>query len=330
MIVRNPTKGVALALILSMFSILVLVACRGPQGEPGLPGLPGNPGNPGPQGIPGLPGEAGLPGNPGNPGNPGPQGPQGPEGPQGPPGQDGVSPEASIMLSGDTMSVNEPLSISGSGFIPGEPVTLALVVDNIVSYVVGGRTAEQPVANGAGAFSVSFDSIKGGGGGERGALERAPGVRTIRAVGEDGSLASAPVLITKTDAAMTSVSSSVSVAADLEVIPPKDEEDLKEDEKPMTNIDITITATGAGFMPGESILLTVIGFTPGTDKALAGGTANDSGAFQISKTLSGESVAGESTFDDMPMPIEPGVYTVLAQGGGGSEATGALVIEKAK
>ena len=328
--VRYPAKGVALALIFSLFSILVLVACSGPQGEPGLPGQPGFPGNSGPQGVDGESGQPGLPGNPGNSGNPGPQGPEGREGLQGLPGEPGVSPGAKLMVSSGVMSVDEPLSIAGSGFIPGEPVTLVLVIDNIVSYVVGGRTAEQPTANGAGAFAVSFDSIRGEGRGERGALERAPGVRTIRAEGEDGSRASAPVTISRVDAPVTSVSTSLSVTAETVLVPPKGEEDLAEDEEPMTNLNVVITTTGAGFTPGEAVTLTILNMTPGADKILVGDKVNDSGAFQFTTTLSGAADVPDTLWEDLSMPIEPGVYTILAEGGSGSESTGALVVQTLK
>ena len=153
-----PAKPVALVLILSLCSILVLVACRGSQGEPVQLVREVSTVSPFPTGIP--------------------------------------TPEAAIMVSNAVMSVDEPLTIAGAGFLPGEPVRLVLVIDDIVRYVIGGRTAEQPLANAAGAFAVSFDSIRGEGRGARGALERAPGIRTIRAEGEDGSRASAPVMIT--------------------------------------------------------------------------------------------------------------------------------------
>ena len=215
------------------------------------------------------------------------------------------------MVSSGVMSVDEPLSINGSGFNPGEPVTLSLVIDNIVSYVVGGRTAEQPVANAAGAFSVSYDSIKGGGGGERGALGRAPGVRSILAVGEDGSRASFPVMITSANAPSTSVSSSLTATADTI---------LNEGGA----LDTTITAVGAGFMPGEAVTVTIVSLVAGADKILVGGTANDSGAFMVESTLAGAAPADGA---DPEMAIGVGVYTVLAEGGGGSQATGALVVE---
>ncbi len=311
---RHPPKAAALALLLPLLSVLVLVGCYTPagRGPPGLPGLSGLPGNPGPQGNPGEPGLPGLPGNPGNPGALGPQGPSGPPGPTGPQGGEAPSPEAAILLSSGVMSVDQPLSIAGSGFLPGEPVTLVLVIDDIVSYVVGGRTAEQPVANAAGAFSVSFDSIRGDGGGERGALDRAPGIRTVRAVGEDGSRAAAPVMITSANAPVTSVASSLAI----------DRELVRNQET--NGLDVIITATGAGFIPGEAVTVTIINFRPGdADKIIAGGAANHSGGFSLTATLAGPSPA-EGYYPEMP--IGAGIYTVLAEGANGSGATGALVI----
>ena len=52
----------------------------------------------------------------------------------------GAYPDPMIMASSEVLSVDEPLNIVGSGFLPGEPITLVLVIDSIVSYVVGGRT----------------------------------------------------------------------------------------------------------------------------------------------------------------------------------------------
>ncbi len=165
-----PAKPVALVLILSLCSILVLVACRGSQGEPVQLVREASTVSPFPTGIPTREARTFL---------------------------SGEAAEAMIMVSSGVMSVDEPLTIAGSGFLPGEPVTLVLVIDDIVSFVIGGRTAEQPTANAAGAFAVSFESISGEGRGARGALEeRAPGIRTIRAEGEDGSRASARVMIT--------------------------------------------------------------------------------------------------------------------------------------
>ena len=88
-------------------------------------------------------------------------------------------------------------------------------------------------------------------------------------------------------------------------------------------IDVTITATGAGFIPGEAVTVTIVSLADGADKILVGGAANDSGAFSLSATLAGPTPTGGS---DPAMPIAPGVYTVLAEGANGSGATGALVI----
>ena len=156
--IRFPSKGMTLALFFSVFSVLVLVGCRGPQGNAGLPGAAGNPGNAGLQGQAGEPGLSGFPGEPGNVGSQGIQGVQGIQGEQGSPG---VSPEAQIMLSESTLTLDEPLQVWGSGFLPGEPVTLLLVVDAINNWVVGGSFDDRPVANASGAFAMSLDSIRG-------------------------------------------------------------------------------------------------------------------------------------------------------------------------
>ena len=218
------------------------------------------------------------------------------------------------MISKTTITVDEPLNIVGSGFLPGEPVTLSLVIDNIVSYVVGGRTAEQPVANAAGAFAVSFDSIRDGVSVGRSYLDyRAPGIRTIRAAGEYGSRASFPVMITSADAPTPSVASSLVATADT----------VLNDET--GGLDTTITALGAGFTPNEPVTVTILGLVDGADKILVGITATDSGEFEVSSTLYGAAPAEDA---DPEMPIEPGVYTVLAEGASGTFATAALEVEQ--
>ncbi len=323
--VRRLVKGVAstVALLLSFVLVsvtvllFVLVASRfrePPQGPPGLPGNPGNPGLPGPQGEPGFPG---LPGAPGEPGKPGPQGPQGPQGPPGPRGEDAVPPVAAIMVSAGVMSVDEPLTIAGAGFQPGEPVRLLLLIDDTVSYVVGGRAAEQPAANAAGAFHVSFDSIRGDG--ERAALEHALGIRTILAEGEHGSSASFPVFITSTPASVTSALSSLTATAET-IHNAEDTYDAY-----ANSFSTTITAVGAGFIPYEAVTITVLDAKPGADKILVGATANDSGAFMAEGKLIG---AAPAEGEDPEIPIAPGVYTLLAEGGYGSVATGPLVVER--
>ena len=279
----------ALALFFSMFSVLVLVACRGPQGPAGLPGLSGEPGNAGLQGVAGEPGLAGLPGESGNPGS---QGVQGIQGVQGETGASGVSPEAAITLSESTLTLDEPLAIWGSGFLPGEPVLLVLVVDNIISGQVGGGSVEQPVANAAGAFAVSVDAIGTSG------LSGAPGaIRSIVAIGADGSRASAPVMITESVPLRTSPSTSLAANP--------------------TGINGDITVWGAGFGANEFVTITILSAVEGIDKILAGGPANDSGAFSLEGTIA---------VGDDEIPLAAGVFTLLAVGDQGSEATAPLLI----
>ena len=281
--VRHPPVTLALILTLSLLAALALSVCGAPHDEPS-PAWPTR-----------------SPGNPGNPCF------------QDPPGSPRPSIETAIVVSAGVMTVDEPLNIVGSGFLPGEPVTLALVIDNIVSYLVGGRTAEQPTANAVGAFTVSLDSIRGDGDRGSGVLERAPGIRTIRAYGEDGSLASFPVVIISANAPATSVLSSLTATAET---------------RPnwhCNSLEVTVTVAGAGFMPNEAVTVTVINLPPGNpDETLVRGFATRYGAFVLDTTLRGVAPAEGA---DPEMPIEPGVYTILAEGDNGSEATGALVVE---
>ena len=146
--------------LLSSVLVFALMACEGPPGAPGLPGESGNPGNSGLAGPQGLPGAPGLPGPPGNPGNPGNPGAPGVPGPPGPPGPAAASPAASIALSKSVLSLaSDPVTISGSGFMPGESVQLELVIDQQRSIIAGGGRTAQVQANASGAFSISLDEI---------------------------------------------------------------------------------------------------------------------------------------------------------------------------
>ena len=246
---RFPIR-VLITTLLSSILVFALIACQGPPGEPGLPGLPGNPGNPGAPGPQGPPGEPGLPGLPGNPGNPGAPGPAGAPGAQGPAGIDGVSPQASISVSKTSIAaVGDSFSVVGSGFIPGEPVELALDIspDHHV-HLEGGEVQ----ANASGAFSVSIAEI-----GETDAA----GYLTLLAEGEDGSLASTPIRIVSSPVSVTVVDSSLSV-------------------KPVRSGD-EFTVMGAGFMAGEASTISVVGVAGGSDRILVGATANESGAFMV-------------------------------------------------
>ncbi len=246
---RFPIR-VLITTLLSSVLVFALIACQGPPGEPGLPGISGNPGNPGAPGPQGEPGEPGLPGLPGNPGNPGAPGPPGAQGPQGPPGIDGVSPQASVSLSKSSIAaVGDPFVVTGSGFIPGEPIELALDISpgNHV-HLEGGEVT----ANASGAFRVGIAEI--------GASD-ASGVLTLLAEGADGSLASTPVRIVSSPVNVTAVDSSLWVEP--------------------TEPEMEITVLGGGFMPGEAVTISVVGVAGGSDRILVGTNANDSGAFNV-------------------------------------------------
>ena len=273
----NISRGALVALLFSVFSIFVLIACRGPAGAAGLAGNPGN------AGLQGAPGEAGLAGLPGNSGNPGPAGPPGGLGPAGPAGADAVSAQASISLSKSALTVSEPFTVMGSGFLPGEPVLVRLIISPTLSPIVGGGSSSQITANGAGAFSASFDFISQ----SSSVSNSAPGDRTMFAEGADGSMASTPVQIVSSARTM---SASSSLRAD--GVEPGGE----------------ATILGAGFVPNEFVTVRMLG----NDIPLIGGQANDSGAFSF--------VAGISE------DLAEGVYSLVATGGNGSEATAALEV----
>jgi len=277
-------KGIIVTLLSSVI-VFALVACQGAPGEPGLSGLPGNPGSSGPPGAQGESGLSGLPGLPGNPGNPGPPGAPGPAGPGGADGADAVSPHASIVASkGSIAATGDPFSVSGSGFRIGEPITLTMLVDQGTEIILGGSVGAQLSANGSGAFSQDFVDVS-----VRGV---STGVKTIIAVGEDGSRASTPVTIIAKAATETSVDSSLAAAA--------------------SAVGEEIQIWGAGFKSGEAI--TLLAVTASGDRILSGGIANASGAIV-------------STASNL---LDAGTYTLKAVGNKGSSATAPLVIVESK
>ena len=286
-----PIQGVVIALLSSVL-VFTLLACQGPPGESGLPGISGAPGNPGLSGAPGPSGVPGLAGLPGNAGNPGAAGPAGPMGPQGPEGPAGVSPGAAIALSKSVIATaGDPITVSGSGFRPNEPIVLSLVVDQYLSIIAGGARGAQVSANDAGAFSIAFDEIGGAGASQA----RAVGVRSFMASGSDGSRASTPVRVVDSPAETTSVDTSLAAA--------------------VTAAGENIKVYGAGFAPGEAVtMLAVAGAEGGNNRILVGATANESGAFMV----------------DSPNPLAEGVYTLRAIGNKGSTATAPLLIAEAK
>ena len=118
-------------------------------------------------------------------------------------------------------------------------------------------------------------------------MNSAPGDRTLLAEGADGSLASTPVQIV---GSLRTMSASSSLRT--------------EGGQPGGEANIL----GAGFVPNEFVTVRM----QGDDIPLIGGQANASGAFSL--------VVGIS--DD----LAEGIYSLVATGGNGSEATAALVV----
>ncbi len=153
------------------------------------------------------------------------------------------------MSKSSIAAIGDPFIVTGSGFIPGEPIELALDIspDNHI-HLEGGEVT----ANASGAFRVGIAEI--------GATD-ASGVLTFLAEGEDGSLASTPVRIVSSPVNVTAVDSSLSTS--------------------VTPAGEAATVAGAGFVAGEAVTLSVVGVAGGSDRILVGTNANDSGAFMV-------------------------------------------------
>jgi len=190
-----------------------------------------------------------------------------------------------VVLSQGTVTVGESFTLSGSGFTVGEPVIVALWIDDAVRPILTSTTA-----NAGGAFSVDFSGL-----GLKAAIaDRAVGgVRTIVAIGADGSKASAPINIV---ASRTVANTSTSLAATASAT------------------DGTSTVIGGGFHPAEGVAVAVKGVMPdGSDKMIVGGNANANGAFSFDVNMD-------------KITLDAGTYTLTASGNKGSSATGTLVI----
>lgn len=159
-------------IVICFLLLLTPLACTGPQGIQG------------PQGPQGPSGSPGLPGLPGKPGLPGLQGPQGNPGPQGPPG-----PPVSIVVTPMEGIPQTPIKVTGSGFAPGEIVQVALLTKEaeLVLGGMGGAPGGFVKANETGAFQIStwipHDGVA------------KPGVYTMKATGDKGSAATAPLVV---------------------------------------------------------------------------------------------------------------------------------------
>ena len=166
-------RVISTAMVFSV-AMFAMIACEGPQGpagEPGLPGLPGEPGAPGLQGPQGEPGLPGLPGEPGLPGNPGAAGSEGGSG-----AVDAVA--AAASLAANSAESGSSSDVYGAGFKAGESVSLIARDVDGEDAILGGASA-----NSSGAFHVAVG------------ISIADGIYTLHAVGDDGTIASAPLLV---------------------------------------------------------------------------------------------------------------------------------------
>jgi hypothetical protein len=173
----------------------------------------------------------------------------------------------------------ESFDIWGSGFIAGESVTVILTAPNRG----GGILAREVIVNRVGAFSVSA-SVSGD----------AAGVSTIRALGSGGSAASAAINVTTGTVSPVAPGTSLVAAA------------------VATGGDTMIW--GAGFRPGEAVVVLALAAIASGDHIVIGGAANDSGAFMMEASIS----------------LDAGIYTLQATGESGSQATAPLVVSESK
>jgi hypothetical protein len=199
--------------------------------------------------------------------------------------------QARIELDKTVFGLDESLSISGSGFKPGEPVTLLLVVDQNLQAMIGGGRRAQTQASSAGTFSIDFDSIGGTFKGDT--RERAlgdGGRKSVLASGADGSKASIPVRVFGSSQGVRTTSASL-VASN-------------------TASGGDSTVVGAGFQAEEFVTILAVGASSGEDRIVGGGEANEFGAFSVMVSV---------TLDD-------GLYTLSAVGDKGTMASGALLV----
>lgn len=158
-------------MVLSVVTALVLAACQGPAGLTGPAGPAGPTGAAGPAGPAGPAGARGAAGE------------RGPAGPAGAAGKAAVSPEANLDVSPVSVAQGARVTVSGSAFQPGESVLAVIVkaIDKEDFILVGAD------ASASGAFSRLAVAIP---------VSVKPGAYTVRAVGEKGTVATAPINIT--------------------------------------------------------------------------------------------------------------------------------------
>jgi hypothetical protein len=184
------------------------------------------------------------------------------------------------------MTMDEPFTVTGSGFRVGEPLIVSLWIDDVIRPIMKSATA-----NGAGAFTLDFDST-----GQSDAVDAmAPGIRTIVAIGADGGRASEPVTIVSFRIEDPSPSTSLVVGAVV-----KGE---------------SVTIWGAGFLANEAVTVAALNaLSGGGDRSIIGGNANEFGAFSFEGIVN----------------LDAGTYSLIARGAEGSLATAPLSVTEAE
>ena len=183
-------RSVRILLLLSLVTLFLAAACQGSDGPGGPPGPKGDPGA---AGLPGNPGAAGNPGDPGNPGSAGILGPQGATGPEGPAGDPVPASAPGIVLIPGVIEAtgSADFEVRGSGFTPGEPYEVWVVVDGEVFYPANRGGGELEV-NENGALSSSW---RGSTRRRRSGLLDSPGLFSIVARDAAGLQAAAPLTV---------------------------------------------------------------------------------------------------------------------------------------
>ena len=254
----------------------------------GPQGEPGLPGLAGNSGSPGNPGQQGQQGDPGLPGNPGDPGEPGKPGLQGHQGTQG-EPGADAVSPEAALMISKGMLTADEGFsVSGSGFQAGeAVLLTVGEKIIGGGANAQGQANAGGAFYIEFRSL---------GVSVDAGPNSVRAQGSAGSGATIPVMVIDTAPDTTSVSSSL---ASTPISPGQD-----------------TTLHGAGFLPGEFVSVVIVGADK--DSVVGGGEANSSGAFSFN---------GRAPISADGVPVfGMGVYTLLAQGDMGSEATAPLLI----
>ncbi len=288
-----PVIRPGLGFVVAVFTLLLIVACTGPQGEPGKPGSPGTPGDrgevgaQGPQGLQGDPGKDGKPGNPGGPGTPGERGT---EGPQGIPGM-GISADAALMISKSAFYLDESVTITGSGFGKFEPVIIFFDLGDGNEPNMGFADA-----NKGGAWTITISSVGAlSGVSSNVELLTELSVVTLKAIGELGSAASVPV--------------NVLGKASPQVIAPTPTPPAASLSAGLVLVGGDIPILGAGYAPNETVIIVAI-TSSGDRTTISSGTTSESGALMVTITEA----------------LGPGAYTLEGVGESGTIATAALVV----